>query len=171
MEHTHRVEGRVVEPLSDYHKDEVREIGTQLGLPGHLLWRQPFPGPGLAVRIICARQPILDPKFDETNALLKYLFESCTSSGTHNNLEQDFVEYDGQKLAISSDLKKLIEQFRHKRIDLSQLSATVMPIHTVGVQGDCRTYKHPVAISGTFKEWSHLFILAKYLPQVCSDQI
>mmetsp|Transcript_2378 Transcript_2378/g.3130 ORF Transcript_2378/g.3130 Transcript_2378/m.3130 type:complete len:665 (+) Transcript_2378:50-2044(+) len=158
-----RKEGRVVEPLSDYHKDEVREIGAQLGLPGHLLWRQPFPGPGLAVRIICARQPTIDPKFDETNALLKYLFEACTPNSNH---QQGHIELNGQKIAVSEDLNKLVEHLQQKQVDLSGLSATALPIHTVGVQGDCRTYKHPVAISGTFKEWSHLFILAKYLPQV-----
>src|SRR5207248_7920258 len=47
-------EGRVVEPLSSFYKDEVREIGVELDLPSKLLGRHPFPGPGLAIRCLCA---------------------------------------------------------------------------------------------------------------------
>ena len=75
-----RDEGRILEPLRDYHKDEVRELGLALGLPSHLVWRQPFPGPGLAIRILCADEPYVTDSFDATLAELAAVCKAQTSS-------------------------------------------------------------------------------------------
>ena len=50
----YRAAGRLVEPLKDLHKDEVRKLGLRLNLPKSLVTRHPFPGPGIAIRILCA---------------------------------------------------------------------------------------------------------------------
>lgn len=116
-----RQSGKVIEPLKDYHKDEVRELGKQLGLPEEITQRQPFPGPGLSVRIICVDKPVLTSTFNSINNALASL-------------------------------------------NTEEVSVTLLPIQTVGVQGDARTYKHLVALSGK-QNWPLLFKLANEIPK------
>lgn len=116
-----RQQGKVVEPLANYHKDEVRSLGTKLGISDSLVWRQPFPGPGLAIRIICADKPYITDDFDKIN--------------------------------------KSLQEF-----STSDLSVTLLPVQTVGVQGDGRSYSYLAGISGK-ADWSKLFELAKEIPK------
>ncbi len=96
--------GRVVEPLLDLYKHEVRDVGRQLGLPDHLVDRHPFPGPALAIRAL------------------------CTDVSTPPNGFDDDLD----------DLLSVAAQ--HGMV------ATILPVRSVGVQGDSRTYEHPAAI-------------------------
>jgi GMP synthase (glutamine-hydrolysing) len=104
--------GQVIEPLAQLYKDEVRELGKILGLPRMLIWRHPFPGPGLGVRVLCS---------------------------------------DGKEQAIPGD------DFRNL-CDIAAscgYNATVLPVRSVGVQGDERSYAHPALLLGTC-DWSRL---------------
>jgi len=98
--------GLVIEPLIDFYKDEVRKIGALLGLPEDQLKRHPFPGPGLAVRCLCARQ------------------------GLNGNDVKELNEKAGKLLSeIAPDM-----------------SCKALAIKSVGVQGDQRTYAHPLVV-------------------------
>lgn len=117
-----RKEGLIIEPLKDYHKDEVRQLGRLLGLPEQLVARHPFPGPGLAIRILCLDQPFITKEFDQ----------------------------------IQMNLKDIAKSFG--------FSANLLPIKSVGVQGDGRSYSYVAAIHGK-QEWEGLFQLAKEIPK------
>ncbi|MBN1864396.1 MAG: glutamine-hydrolyzing GMP synthase [Victivallales bacterium] len=102
---------KLLEPLSRLFKDEVREVGRQLGLPEEIVMRQPFPGPGLAVRI-------LGPVSPESLALLR---------------EADWVVVDEMKKA-------------GLYYSVWQSFAVLLPVKTVGVMGDERTYENVIAL-------------------------
>ncbi|CAF3919456.1 unnamed protein product, partial [Rotaria sp. Silwood1] len=70
---------RVIEPLKDFHKDEVRQIGLTLGLHSDVIYRHPFPGPGLAIRILCVDEPYMPVEyFSQTSSLLKTIINYST---------------------------------------------------------------------------------------------
>lgn len=113
-EHMHL---KVLEPLRFLFKDEVRKLAMELGVPGEVIWRQPFPGPGLAVRII--------------------------------------GEVTEERLAILRDMDAIIDQELQKSPiyrKLWQSFGVLVPVRSVGVMGDERTYKYVGVIRAVMSE-------------------
>ncbi|MSR75104.1 MAG: glutamine-hydrolyzing GMP synthase [Planctomycetes bacterium] len=117
----------LIEPLRDLFKDEVRALGHELGIPDHLVWRQPFPGPGLAVRV-------LGEVTEERLAVLRkadlVVREEVARAGLERQLWQSF--------------------------------AVLLPVQSVGVMGDGRTYENTCAVRAVTSvdamtaEWARL---------------
>jgi GMP synthase (glutamine-hydrolysing) len=108
---------KVVEPLRKLFKDEVRVVGEELGLPEELVWRQPFPGPGLAVRCLGEVTPERVSILKEADAIF-----------TTELFQAGLLGKPGVKKTIS------------------QAFAVLLPIRSVGVMGDGRTYQEVVAL-------------------------
>jgi len=77
----------LIEPLRDLFKDEVRSVGEELGLPEEIVWRQPFPGPGLAVRII---GEVTKDRLDTLRAADAIVLEEVRRAGLYRELWQTF---------------------------------------------------------------------------------
>ncbi len=150
---------RLIEPLQDYHKDEVRELGLQLGLPGSIVKRQPFPGPGLSIRVICADKPFIGSAYHQTNDNLWNLTHySQAPLAFRTALRQMFQDPE-------TGSAKASERIEERLSNIAGVSGTLLPIKTVGVQGDGRSYSYLAGLSGT-KGWDDLFFLAKLIPQI-----
>jgi len=98
-------EGRVVEPLAELYKVEVRELGERLRVPREIIWRHPFPGPGLGIRLLC-------------------------SDGREDR--EGFEEIEPKVAEIAKGYG---------------MAAMVLPIRSVGVKADLRSYEHPVLVT------------------------
>jgi GMP synthase (glutamine-hydrolysing) len=112
-----RIPFKLVEPLRELFKDEVRQVGELLGLPPEIVWRQPFPGPGLAIRV-------LGEVTEERLALLR----------DADAIVQDEVRQAG------------LER------ELWQAFAVLLPVRTVGVMGDSRTYAQVIALRAVMSQ-------------------
>jgi GMP synthase (glutamine-hydrolysing) len=101
----------LIEPLRDLFKDEVRRLGAELGLPDTLVWRHPFPGPGLAVRCL---GEVTEDRLGILREADAILLSELKSAGLYRRTSQTF--------------------------------AVLLPVQSVGVMGDARTYEHAIAI-------------------------
>jgi GMP synthase (glutamine-hydrolysing) len=113
----------LVEPLRYLFKDEVREVGEALGLPAELVWRQPFPGPGLAVR--CLGEITL-PRVEKLRAADAIFTEELGEAG--------------------------LLRFRAGEGGTAQAFAVLLPVKAVGVMGDQRTYEEVIALRAVTTE-------------------
>ncbi|XP_052760059.1 GMP synthase [glutamine-hydrolyzing]-like [Mya arenaria] len=158
-----RNQGRVVEPLKDFHKDEVRAIGRDLGLPAEMVSRHPFPGPGLAIRVLCAEEPFMCKDFAETAVIIKFIADYALASKTPHNLIARISKSTTEKE------RGFLERFSEEEA----ITATLLPVQTVGVQGDCRTYSYVAGLS--FRKaakdlnWDDVMTLAKLIPRICHN--
>lgn len=107
----------LIEPLKDLFKDEVRLVGKELGLPDDIVWRQPFPGPGLAVRIIGA---VTKERLDILRQADWILINEVKKAKLYRKLWQAFC--------------------------------VLLPVKTVGVMGDQRTYENVLAIRAVYSD-------------------
>ncbi len=122
-----RMKLSLVEPLRELFKDEVRQLGLELGLPRHMVWRQPFPGPGLAVRCL---GPLTKPRLDVLRNADAIIEEEIVAAGLYEQIWQSF--------------------------------GVLLPVKSVGVMGDARTYEETLAVravnsrDGMTADWVHL---------------
>jgi len=148
----------VVEPLKDFHKDEVRQLGRELGLSTELVERHPFPGPGLAIRVICALEPYMENDFAETQVLVRLIVEY------HSMLQKSHALLNRVENICGRDEKQRLISISSKQ----HLRSTLLPIRSVGVQGDKRSYSYVSTISSDAEpEWDDLLFLARVIPKVC----
>lgn len=130
----------LVEPLRSLFKDEVRRIGAELGIPAEMLGRHPFPGPGLAIRIL---GEVTEEKVQLLQEADHVYISSLKKSGLYNQVWQ--------------------------------AGTILLPVKSVGVMGDERTYEYTVAlravtsVDGMTADWSHLPY--EFLANVSNDII
>ena len=126
----------LIEPLRWLFKDEVRRVGEELGLPPEIVWRQPFPGPGLAVRIIGEVTP---ERLALVRAADSIVLDELRRAGLDRGASADHVSPEA--VPVSDSIAHVWQAF-----------AVLPDVRAVGVQGDERTYGYPVIVRAVTSE-------------------
>jgi len=137
-----RMKFKLVEPLRDLFKDEVRAVGRSLAIPAHFIDRHPFPGPGLAVRVLGV---LTRKKLDVLREADAIFIEEIQKAGLYNKIWQAFT--------------------------------VLLPVHSVGVMGDERTYENAAALravtslDGMTADWARIPdpVLAKVSSRIINE--
>jgi GMP synthase (glutamine-hydrolysing) len=137
-----KMDFKLLEPFRELFKDEVREVGKKLGLPAHFIERHPFPGPGLAVRVL---GDVTKEKLDLLRGADDIFTEEIRNAGLYNDIWQAFV--------------------------------VLLPVRSVGVMGDGRTYEYSVAlravtsVDGMTADWARMpsDVLAKISNRITNE--
>lgn len=132
----------LIEPLRELFKDEVRKVAAELGMPDSIVWRHPFPGPGLAIRVL---GEVSEERLDILRRADRIVQEELRASGWYRKVWQGF--------------------------------AVLLPLRTVGVMGDGRTYENVIAlrvvdsVDAMTADWSRLppELLARISSRIISE--
>ena len=162
--------GLIIEPLKDLYKDEVRSIGKKIGLSDPLVYRHPFPGPGLSINVLCA-----DGSFPDRDAFeragheiaktdLSRAFSTCEVSAaieasTAHGASTPRKDSAPREQRTPQSASTPRESFSPRAPELTGIG--VLPVKSVGVQGDFRTYRFPAVLSfndlfSRFPSWTEL---------------
>lgn len=154
---------KLVEPLKDFYKDEVREIGKELKLPREIIGRHPFPGPGLGVRILGEITRIKIKLYKEIELLITDILEKTkwyyklwmgfpvlvSIREFENPIERDnIVGYStSERLTLVNNANELVKKILYENnIKYDILKTIFLPVKSVGVMGDARTYEYPMCL-------------------------
>lgn len=128
----------IIEPLRDLFKDEVRQVGLELGIPEYLVFRQPFPGPGLGVRIVGEVTEEKVRIVQEADAIYREEIDKAVEAWK----EKHSIESESEQSAAESSSKELLSPPWMP----DQYFAALTNMQSVGVMGDERTYDYAVAL-------------------------
>ena len=153
--------GKVVEPLKDLYKDEVRQVGTLLGLPDSIVWRHPFPGPGLAINVLCANGDEAFPELEKTAAEVSACLEDSNCESQILSVRSVGVQGDQRTYSPPASLWNAPLEWNWLEKVATRLTNEVRNINRVVLQlgSNSKDYKAPFLIRSAYCSIDRLDLL------------